>query len=105
VNARRILPGLAATAAVLAVCYQPLDFTMAQADAVWPASDPGALPVVEVAPEPSPPESGGSPWTVDNYRQASDPGCHEDEAAVVAHDPDPSHGLTWICVSLEELRR
>lgn len=33
---------------------------------------------------------------------ALDPGCMEDQAAVVGYDPDPSHGLTWICVTLDD---
>lgn len=33
---------------------------------------------------------------------ARDPGCEEDEAAVVA--PIPGPGLVWHCVHLEELR-
>ncbi len=32
------------------------------------------------------------------------PHCEEDQALVVAVDTDPSHGLTWICVQLDDLR-
>lgn len=30
------------------------------------------------------------------------PSCYEDEALVVAPDPDPAHGLTWVCVPLDD---
>ncbi len=46
-----------------------------------------------------------------HFEQAPEPAaattdapCYEDEAYVVAHDPDPSHGLTWECVALDDLR-
>ncbi len=30
------------------------------------------------------------------------PACFEDQAVVVAPDPDPNHGLTWVCVTLDD---
>ena len=30
------------------------------------------------------------------------PDCHEDEVYAVQHDPNPTHGLTWACVNVEE---
>lgn len=34
--------------------------------------------------------------------ESTAPQCHEDEASVVAPDPDPTHGLTWVCVVLDD---
>lgn len=76
-TARRITLGAAATVAVLMVAHHPADYP--------PPADPAPAAATS--------------------RPASDPGCFEDEAAVVAPDPDPAHGLTWVCVALDEVTR
>lgn len=89
INRHRYAYGAIATAAVLMVAYQPADFTSAQAGA--------QTPLVETSPIGTPP--GAPVATTGNV--AHDPGCFEDQAAVVA----PSDGtgeLRWVCVYLDD---
>jgi hypothetical protein len=122
---RRIFLGVFTSAAVLAVTYHPADFpreattpntvqliqSEPMPEIVTTSTSAAYVAPSGTAPMPTPPappvaaedDSAPDPRTADEYRQASDPGCWEDEAAIVAHDPDPSHGLTWICVPLDDL--
>ena len=78
---RRIFVGIITSAAVLAITHHPADYV------------PPTSPIAEVG-HVGPHPAGLTP--------AADPGCFEDEAAVVAYDPDPAHGLTWVCVALDD---
>ena len=43
-------------------------------------------------------------WGVGYSYGRSHPGCTEDQAYVAYEDHNPDHGLSWHCVSLDELR-
>lgn len=40
--------------------------------------------------------------TDSGFRVAVVAGCFEDEVAVAAPDSNPDHGLTWVCVPLDD---
>lgn len=42
-------------------------------------------------------------WALTEYGR-NNPGCTEDQAYVAYEDHNPNHGLSWHCVSLDELR-
>jgi hypothetical protein len=44
------------------------------------------------------------PFVPQTVLMGADVPCYEDEALVVIEDRDPTHGLTWHCVSLESLQ-
>lgn len=74
IPARRVAAGLAASAVVLLVWVVPADDSRAGRTSPDITERSGfALP------------------------------CEEDELAAPVHNPDPSHGLTWQCVHVEDI--